>query len=123
MRKAHEKSKPQPILTGCALLVLFILMCGARLPFLDNVLLDEEGMFAYLSVNNGDGGKLDVQNGLLIGRVHRQDQWTVPGHPIFPYRVLVEAIRPVNSPDDFSKATMQAQTRAARRPFFLMFVI
>jgi hypothetical protein len=104
------------------LLTLFALSVCARLPFIDNLLIDEEGAGAYMAVDNGDGGRITARNSFLGGRVDGRDQLGLPQHPVIPYYALVNGIRPFNSPANFNALSVAEKSRLGRRPYFLMFL-
>ncbi len=115
--------KPRPLLVSMVLLTLFVVLLWARLPFINNVLMDEEGMFAYMAVDNGDGAKLTPENALLLGRLDGRTQLGFPSHPVIPYLVFVDGVRRINSPRDFTRLDLSEKSRIARRPFLAEFVM
>ena len=106
-----------------------IVICGwllvimIPLPFLSNLLISEEGMFAYLVVDNEKTQVVDNHRVLLVGRLNGKDQWEAPRHPILPYWFMMKILRPFSGKVYFDNLTLEAKTRRARIPFYCLYVM
>jgi hypothetical protein len=117
-KSSKSSVKPKGILWLLPLAV-FMGLLVIRIPFLSVALTGEEGMFAYLAINNGH----DVVPKLLIGRLDGKDMWSGPSHPIAPYLFLVRFVRPLSSGMDYQAMSLKEKSVVARVPFFSLFCI
>lgn len=62
---------------------LILVYLVARVPYLENPLRGEEGMFAHILLEAPQGGA-----NLLVGRVNGEAIYAYPEHPIAPYKLM-----------------------------------
>ncbi len=101
----------------------WLLVILTPVPFLSNLLMGEEGMFAYLAVDNGKTEFNDTSKILLIGREKGIDKWDAPRHPILPYMFLSHVIRPFTGGINFSHLNFHDKTVMARTPFYSFYAL
>jgi hypothetical protein len=104
-------------LIGIALVVIV----AARLPFIANVLIDEEGSLANLVL--GTQPVMHGANSLLIGRIDGVDVIGPGGRTPMPYLFLDRVVRPLLGAGDVDGWSMAAISRASRLPFLVVFMI
>lgn len=121
MNVSISASRPSTSLLIILGLVVLGLTTLTRLPFLQNILVGEEGSFAYLVV-----GKSPVVHGLdalLVGRIDGVDRLIFPEHNILMYHFIDTVGRFAGSAfalcDDGSQS---CTTMQARLPFLLLFL-
>lgn len=118
--KANSISRNRLVLM---LMVAIVLIIMVRIPFLSNVLIDEEGIFGYLVVGNAVIGD-DLSNAIILGRINGDDIVSLPEHPIVPYLFMDKVLKPIFHADiEFNNLTFDEKTRAARLPFFVTFCV
>lgn len=105
------------IFISCWIIIVLI-----PLPFISNLLIGEEGMFAILAVDNGKDQIIDNHKVLLISRVNGKEQWEEPRHPILPYWVMSKIMRPFSKGNHFKTCTVNEKTRMARLPFYFFYI-
>ena len=91
--------------------------------FLANLLISEEGSYAYLAVDNGLAKISGHHNLLLIGREKGKDRWDTPEHPVLPYLFFTKFIRPLTSGTDFLNLSIREKTILARLPFYSLYLL
>ncbi len=104
-------------------IAVWLLILLVPIPFLSNILIMEEGHFAYLAVNTEKSKPINDRDLLLIGREQGVDQWEAPRHPILPYLVIAKVFRAFSDATNFDLWTMEEKTREARLPFYITYVI
>jgi len=104
-------------------IAVWLLILLTPVPFLSNILIMEEGHFAYIAVNTEKSKPNNNSDLLLIGREKGVDKWEGPRHPILPYLVIAKVFRAFSNPADFDLWTLEEKTSAARLPFYITYVI
>ena len=99
----------------------FILL--VPIPFLSNILIMEEGHFAYLAVNTEKSKPLNNSDFILIGREKGVDHWQFTTHPVLPCLVIVKVFRAFSNAADFNLWTLEEKTWSARLPFYITYVV
>ncbi len=123
MRSGIVKRNVRIYAVKATVICVWLLVIMIPLPFLSNLLISEEGMFAYLVVDNGKTQVVDNHRVLLVGRLNGKDQWEAPRHPILPYWVMMKILRPFSGEIYFDNLTLAAKTRKARIPFYCLYVL
>lgn len=106
------------IVTAVWLLILLI-----PVPFLSNILIMEEGHFAYLAVNTEKSKLLNNTDFILIGREKGVDRWQFTAHPVLPYLVIAKVFRAFSDAAGFDSWTLEEKTIKARLPFYITYVL
>lgn len=106
-----------------SVIAVWLLILLMPVPFLSNILIMEEGLFAYLAVNTEISKPINSRDLLMTGREKGVDHWTAPRHPVLPYLVITKVFRPLSDAADFDSWTMEEKTREARLPFYITYVI
>lgn len=101
----------------------WLLIVLVPLPFLSNLLISEEGMFAYLVVKNGKTEITSTRDAILIGRENGVDRMEAPRHPIMPYWVMINILRPFSGETNFGALSIDEKSRKARLPFYILYVL
>ena len=104
-------------------IAIWLLVLLVPVPFLSNILIMEEGIFAYLAVNTEKSIPTNDRDFLLIGREKGVDQWEAPLHPVLPYLLIAKVFRVFSDTTNFDLWTMEEKTRQARLPFYITYVI
>ena len=104
-------------------IAIWLLVLLMPVPFLSDILIMEEGLFAYLAVNTEMSKPINSRDLLMTGREKGVDHWTAPRHPVLPYLVITKVFRPLSDAADFDSWTMEEKTRKARLPFYITYVI
>jgi hypothetical protein len=103
-------------------LILGILIAALRMAFLPNILIGEEGTFAYLVI-----GPTPVIHGLdaaLAGRIDGIDRLIFPEHNILMYKFLDVAARWVGQMLPLCRdGSIECTTIEARAPFLVLFLL
>ncbi|MFQ5504802.1 MAG: hypothetical protein ACE5F1_08410 [Planctomycetota bacterium] len=94
----------------------------ARLPFLSNTLVGEEGYFAALAVDSGKPASLRLGEALVVGRLHGKEITVPPEHPILPYALLGRVWRKCWGQKEMRESTLAAWSLRARTPYFILFL-
>ena len=115
MTALHRRSGIAAIVAGLALLVV-----AARLPFLGNLLIDEEGCFAYLVL--GPAPVMHGDIGIFQGRIDGVDRLLSAERNPLPYWFLDRIVRPTFGRSDLEGMSIAEISRAARLPFFALFL-
>ena len=123
MNPGRVKKNVRLYAAKATVICVWLLVIITPVPFLSNLLISEEGMFAYLVVDNGKTRVVDNRGVLLVGRLKGDDLWEAPRHPILPYWVMMKILRPFSGESDFDNLTLEAKTRKARIPFYCLYVL
>jgi len=106
-----------------SLIAVWLLILLTPVPFLSNLLIMEEGHFAYLAVNTEKSKPLNNSDFILIGREKGIDHWQFTAHPVLPYLVIVKVFRAFSNAADFNLWTLEEKTWSARLPFYITYVV
>lgn len=105
-----------------AALAMVVVVAAFRVPFLSNILIGEEGTFAYLVL-----GQKPVIHGLdaaLVGRIDGIDRLVFPEHNILMYEFLDIVGRGVGRVLPLCRdGSMECTTIEARAPFLALFLL
>lgn len=113
----------RPICVYFLIMGIFVLsaIAALRIPFLSNVLIGEEGSFAYLVLD-----PLPVVRGLdaiVVGRIDGIDRLIFPEHSIIMYKLLDTVGRQIGRLLPICQnASMDCTTIRARSPFLVLFL-
>jgi hypothetical protein len=118
MLAVNARSIVAPLVVSAALALLAL----ERLPFLDQPLLGEEGLFAYM-ISAASPPLEPCTKVLLIGRFHGTDVRGCAEHPVPPYLLLTWIWRPLFGERIGAAASIAAKSGRARLPFVLCFAL
>ena len=112
---------PRPALFA----IIVVAVIGARVPFVANTLVGEEGCFAFLVANPVPSGRLteDGWPRCLIGSIDGQPIFASFEKPIVPYLLIEGGTGAITRPLDILALAEPARTIAARLPFLVLFLI
>jgi hypothetical protein len=123
MAHSSTNNPPRQWIIKTTVILSWIIIIIVPCFFLSNLLIGEEGMFAYLVVDNGKAKIPDIHHALLIGREKGIDRFDAPRHPIFPYVLMVKALRPFSDGRNFDRSSIGTKSQQARIPFYIMYVL
>lgn len=102
---------------------VWLIILLTPVPFLSNILIMEEGHFAYLAVNTEKSKPLNNTDFILIGREKGVDRWQFTTHPVLPYLVISKVFRAFSNAADFNSWTLEEKTWRARLPFYMTYAV
>lgn len=108
------------LIVGITIISILLL----RLPFISNLLIDEEGIFAYLVVGEQPllvGNNADAP--VILGRLLGNDKFGLSEHPLPPYLFMDNILRLISTHADLQNLSVAEKSVAARMPFLCAFVI
>lgn len=101
------------------LCLAFTLVIAIRLPFLSNILVGEEGLFAMIATSS-ESLTPSMPKALFLSRIDNKVEFINPMHPIAPYYLMRGFSFFGNVRDSDS---IQFKTLVARVPFLVLFLI
>lgn len=106
---------------SAVLAAAFLALMALRAPFLSNVLIDEEGMFAHLVTGARPVVFARAQEALLVARIGGRDFMIPPEHPFGPYLFMNRVLRPLFGSAVGAELSFAQRSRLARTPFLAAF--
>ena len=104
-----------------ALVAVFAFVIAARLPFLSDPMLGEEGMLARLVI--GPGPFIRGDDVLIVARLDGIPVMLHPGRTVVPYQILDNIVRPAFGTADINGLSIAQLSRAGRTAFLALFVL
>ena len=106
-------------------MILLAVLAAAELPFLANVLIGEEGGFAFLVANPAPSHALTENRTPrhLIGNIDGKPLFADYEHAITPYYILEMGLGTLTRSFHILELDFENRTRAVRTSFALLFMI
>lgn len=104
-------------------LLVILIVCCVRVPFLSNPLIGEEGYFGFLAVSPTDGPLHLESKFLLIAHIGEELFFDNAEHPVIPYLFLTNIIRKLFVFNSFSSMQLTEKSIVGRVPFLAIFLV
>lgn len=112
------------LLIVSAACLTFMCIAAVRVPFLSNLLIDEEGIFGYLVINTKEIVSFGKGEAIILSRLDGEDIYGGAEHPLLPYLILNKLLRPIFSEgNSYSDLSFAAKSRMGRKPFIFSFLV